>query len=205
MNTRTLLFIPLLSLSVTLSAQQRRAGLLVSNQTVSFPVTGMPSAFYAALHPGIDVYAEQKINKREKNQLHLQINLGVMYHRFFQTAVRLYPWLEYRYTPQGPWRFNAGLGLGYQHAFPAYDILRQSQSGEWVSVPSLRGRPQFMAGLGLGVSRAVKKSEPDGMRLEFRLRTNIQAPFAKSYIPVIPYHAAMLGLSMPLPLKGGKS
>ncbi|MBL7811856.1 MAG: hypothetical protein JNL57_06495 [Bacteroidetes bacterium] len=196
----------LLTAALPLSAQHRewRGGALLSNQVVSFPVTGFPSVFRSAIHPGLDGYLETRLNKKEHNQFVLQLGLGVLYHRFFQTAIKLYPWLDYRYAPKGPWKVSVGLGAGYQHSFPAYGILRKNAAGEWVQIPAWHGRPQFIAGAGLGVSRAMQSDDPDGIRWEFRLRSSIQTPFAKSYIPMIPYNSVMLGLSLPVQCKGGK-
>lgn len=188
------------------SAQIQRAGILASNQAVSFPVSGIPATAYTQFHPGLDVFAERAFGNKERHQWVLSANAGANYHRFFQTALRLYGWGEYQYQPTSGWKLRAGLGLGYLHAFPDYEQFVKNKDGGWDPVSPAKGRPQFLAGLGFGVSRALKKDEPDGLRLELRLRTFLQAPFAGSYVPLLPSNALMLGISAPWPLKkGGKS
>lgn len=188
------------------NAQIQRAGILASNQAVSFPVSGIPATAYSQFHPGLDVFAEKAFGNKERHRWVLSANAGFNYHRFFQTALRLYGWGEYQYNAGSTWKIRAGLGLGYLHAFPDYEQFVKNKDGVWDRVSPVSGRPQFLAGLGFGVSRALKKDTPDGLRLELRLRTFLQAPFAGSYVPLLPCNALMLGISAPWPLKkGGKS
>jgi hypothetical protein len=49
----------------------------------------------------------------------------------------------------------------------------------------------------------LKKDAPDGIRLELRLRSFLQAPFAGSYVPLLPSNALMFGISTPWPMKKG--
>jgi hypothetical protein len=184
-------------------AQIQRVGVLASNQAVSLPLSGLPATAYAQLHPGLDVFAERAFGQKERHQWVLSANAGLNYHRFFQTALRLYAWGEYQYDISERWNIRAGLGLGYLHAFPDYEQFVKKDDGSWKKVSPVAGRPQFLAGVGFGVSRALKKDAPDGIRLELRLRSFLQAPFAGSYVPLLPSNALMFGISAPWPMKKG--
>ena len=185
------------------SAQLNRMGVLISNQTVSFPVTGASSTFHSQFHPGIDLYFQQAPKADLSHQFVYNIGAGIQYHRFFQTGLRIYAWGDYCYQPNAVWQFNAGIGAGYLHAFPDYMRFRQDADGGWEKIPALNGRPQLLAGTGLGVSRAIRKSEPNALRLELRWKSFIQLPFAGSYIPMLPSNALMLGLSASINNKKG--
>jgi hypothetical protein len=185
------------------NAQIQRVGILASNQAVSLPVSGIPATTYSQFHPGLDLFAEKSFGSKEHHQWVLSANAGMNYHRFFQTALRLYGWGEYQYNLNERWDIRAGLGLGYLHAFPDYEQFVKNKDGGWDLVSPVAGRPQFLAGLGFGVSRALKQDKPDGMKLELRLRTFLQARFAGSYIPLLPSNALMLGISAPWPMKKG--
>jgi len=206
MNKIYIAIIPSLFVFSGASAQIQRFGILASNQAVSFPVSGLPATAYSQFHPGLDVFAERAFGQKERHRWVLSANAGLNYHRFFQTALRLYAWGEYQYNISERWNIRAGLGLGYLHAFPDYEQFEKKADGSWKKVSPVAGRPQFLAGGGFGVSRALKKDAPDGIRLELRLRTFLQAPFAGSYVPLLPSNALMLGISAPWPAKkGGKS
>lgn len=187
-------------------AQFNRMTILASNQTVSFPVTGMPATLHSQFHPGLDVCLQKEPLSDLRHRLNYSLGAGLQYHRFFQTGIRLYAWGDYTYTPNAVWRLSAGLGAGYLHAFPDYQRFRQEPDGSWKKIPALHGRPQLLAGAGMGISRALKREEPGGLRLELRWRTFIQLPFAGSYIPMLPSNAFMLGISAPFRnKKGGKA
>jgi hypothetical protein len=195
----------LIASCATSYAQLNRFGIMASNQTVSFPVTGIGNPAHSQFHPGLDAFLEKGADAEQKHQILYSLWAGIQYHRFFQTGLRLYGWGDYCFQPGGTWQIKAGLGAGYLHGFPDYERFTQQDDGSWKKVPALNGRPQFMAGFGLGVSRALKTSDPDGLRLELRWRSMLQLPFAGSYIPLLPSNALMLGLSVPVEtLKGGK-
>jgi len=196
----------LLSFGGDARAQLNRMGVLISNQTVSFPVSGAPSTVHSQFHPAIAFFVQKTPKAGLRHQLIYNVSAGIQYHRFFQTGLRLYAWGDYCYQPNQVWQFHAGLGAGYLHAFPNYERFKQDADGGWEKVPTLYGRPQFLAGAGIGISRAFRKSEPNGLRIEMRWRSFIQLPFAGSYIPMLPSNALMLGLSAPISnKKGGKS
>lgn len=201
------IYLPLLLLGFGMEAkaQNHRIGILASNQTVSFPITGMPGTVYSQFHPGIDLFLQKETKPDLRHQLTYSLCAGVQYHRFFQTGLRLYAWGDYNYRPNAVWQVSAGLGAGYLHTFPDYQRFRQEPDGSWKKIPALNGRPQFLAGAGIGLSRAVRRTEPNNLRIELRWRTFMQLPFAGSYIPLLPSNAWMLGISSPLKSrKGGK-
>lgn len=175
-----------------------RIGVFVSNNITSMPVSGFPKVFYSQFHPGINVCREWKINKKEKEQIWLTANAGGFYHRFVQTAVRLYATVEYRYAFGN--RFSAffGLGGGYVHSFENSETLRMNDEGVYEVKPRISGRPQFMVQADLGGSCALIKNNPASARIIMLLQTGVQGPFVNGYVPLLPVNSFSIGLTVPL-------
>lgn len=185
-------------------AGEFRWGSMLSNNAVSFPITGTLQNF-TAMHPGVDVFLEQRLNKHSKNQFWLTYNAGIYYHRFFQTGIRLYGGFEYRRLIGTRFFLHGGLLLGYLHSLSDYDKFELNTNGTYEKIPNWYGRSQFLIGLGLGVSYAVMKKNPDGLRVQFMLRSFLQGPFAGSYIPILPTNSLMLGFTLPICKKSKNS
>jgi hypothetical protein len=195
----------LITLTLTLPSvtrsQEPRAGIFISNNVTSFPVTRYPKVFYSQFHPGIDICREWKLNKKEKNQFWLTANAGGFYHRFIQTAVRLYATVEYHYVFNNSFTAFAGLGGGYLHSFENMAVLKMNDDGKYEVKSSLIGRPQILGQFNLGCSYAIKKDDANSMRILLQLKTYVQGPFVKNYVPMLPLNSFALGLSIPLKCK----
>lgn len=186
--------------SLSANAQQRIGG-LVSNNTTSLPITGYGTLFYSQYHPGIDVFWEIKLNKKTQNQFWFNADLGGYYHRFFQTAIKLQANLNYRLAISQVLAFDLAIGGGYLHSFTNYDRFKLNENGQYEKISTLEGRPQFIAGFMFGANIGLLKSNLDKIRLLIQFRTNLQGPFAGSYIALIPLNTFSLGISFALPHK----
>jgi len=182
-------------------AQNKNAGFLLSNNVTSFPVTGYPKVFYSQLHPGIDFFYNLKINKKEKNQFWLCADFGGYYHRFIQTAIRLYATVNYLNQINQRLNLFAGLGGGYLHSFENMTTLKLNDEGVYEVKSKLIGRPQMLIAVDLGGNYALKKDNPNSMRLQMNIRTYVQGPFVNGYVPFLPVNTFALGVSIPLTSK----
>jgi hypothetical protein len=183
--------------SVTASAQIRQAGILASNNVTSFPASGYPKVFYSQFHPGIDFFYGWKINKKEKNQFWLIANAGGYYHRFVQTAIRLYASANYQNIINPRLNLMAGLGGGYLHSIENKATLKMNDEGVYEVKNKIIGRPQMLIAVDLGGSYSLKKDNVRSIRLQMNIRTYVQGVFVKGYVPFLPVNTFTVGVSIP--------
>jgi hypothetical protein len=181
--------------------QTPNAGILISNNVTSFPVTGFPRVLYSQFHPGIDVFRDWKINKKEVNQFWVVANAGGYYHRFIQTAVRLFGVIEYRHVLCKNFIGFAGFGAGYLHSFENTAVCKLNTDGVYEVKSKIIGRPQVIAQLNIGCSYTLKKDDPESMKIVLQMRTFLQGPFVKNYVPFAPVNTLAIGLSIPFKCK----
>jgi hypothetical protein len=191
-------FLFLFAFIIMARCEGQQMGMSLSNNVTSFPVTGIPKVFYSQLHPGIDVFRDWKINKKEKNQFFLVADAGGYYHRFIQTAIRLYGSIEYRYIANSRLSLNAGIGAGYLHSFENTAVLKLNDEGHYETKSRIIGRPQVLAQLNIGCSFALKKDDPRSKKVFIQLRTFLQGPFVNNYVPFAPLNSIAVGISVPL-------
>ena len=179
-------------------SQSSSVSAMISNNVASFPVTGYPQLFYSQFHPGIDVAKSWKINKSEKHQLWAAANVGVFYHRFVQTGLKIYPSVDYKYSACKRLRLNIGLGLGYLHSFEDYEVFKLKDGGGFEQKKIWIGRPQFLAALDWGCDYKLKKDAENPPLLVLQFRTNIQGPYVNNYVPILPVNSFLIGITLPL-------
>jgi len=182
-------------------SQEPRFGVTISNNVTSFPVTGYPKVFYSQFHPGLDICREWKLNKKEKNQFWIIANAGGFYHRFIQTAIRLYCSVEYHYVFNSRFTAFTGLGGGYLHSFESGTTLKLNGDGKYEMQSRIIGRPQILGKFNIGCSYALKKDDANSMKILLQMRTYVQGPFVKNYVPMLPLNSFAVGLSIPLKCK----
>ena len=178
-------------------SQSPNAGILISNNVTSYPITGYPQVFYSQFHPGLDVTLDWKINKKEVNQFWVIANAGGYYHRFIQTAIRLFGVIEYRHPLCKNFTAFAGFGAGYLHSFENTAVCKLNSDGVYEVKSKIVGRPQVIAQLNIGCSYSLKKDDPGSMKIILLMRTFLQGPFVKNYVPFAPVNTLAAGLSIP--------
>lgn len=189
----------LLLCSVSSYAQDRSWGVKFSNNITGKPVTTYHQLFYTNFHPGIEGEINFPVNKHVKHQLYVSGNLGVYYHRFMHTGLKLYPEFNYELQIAEKWRFITGIGGGYIHSFENVATLRLTDNGTYEQVSAWKGRPQFMAAFNFGARYLPVKWK--GASLQLSLGTFLQGPFVSGYVPLLPYNTLDLGVQIPLKKK----
>jgi len=182
-------------------SQSPNAGFLISNNVTSLPVTGFPRVFYSQFHPGLDIFRDWKINKKEVNQFWVVANAGVYYHRFIQTAVRLFGVIEYRHALCSRFTLTGGIGGGYLHAFDNTALLELNSDGQYEIKHKITGRPQVLMQVNIGCSYALKKDNAQSAKIVVQMRSFLQGPFVKGYVPLAPVNSFFVGLSVPFKCK----
>jgi hypothetical protein len=181
----------------SLFAQKRNVGFLLSNNVTSFPATGYLKVFYSQFHPGIDFFTGWKINKKEKNQFWLMADAGGYYHRFVQTAIRLYATVNYQNVINPRLNLFAGCGGGYLHSIETEATLKMNDEGVYEVISKITGRPQMLIAIDLGASYALKKDDIRSLRLQVNIRTYVQGTYVKGYVPFLPLNNFSIGISKP--------
>lgn len=190
----------LICFSLLAKSQNSRIGIEFSNNITSFPVTTYPQLFYTQFHPGLDFCKSWRINKNEKNQIWCSGNLGGYYHRFIQTAVRIYPSVEYNRMLGKGFLFHIGLGVGYSLAFENMETFELQDDGTY-KMKTMVARSQYLAMFDWGGSYSIKKDALEGMKISLKFKTFIQGPFVSGYVPMLPVNSVMLGVSIPVKSK----
>lgn len=196
-NLILLLLTVLLGVKEFSFGQSSSAGFLLSNNVTSFPVTGYPKVFYSQFHPGIDLFYGLKLNKKVENQFWLMADAGAYYHRFVQTAIRLYATVNYEKIINTRLDLFAGLGGGYLHSIETEATLKLNDEGNYEVQNKITGRPQMLLAIDLGGTYSLKENEARALRLQINIRTYVQGTFVKGYVPFLPVNTFTIGIVKP--------
>jgi hypothetical protein len=186
----------LLFFSIAGLCQENTWGLKISNYITGKPVVTYHQLFYTSFHPGIEGEVNWQINKSNRHKIYASANLGVYYHRFMHTGLKVYPELNYNYSINQQWMTFFSVGGGYIHSFENVAVLRLNEIGDYDKVNSLVGRPQFMFGYDFGVGYRSEILKGGTLNLSFS--TFLQGPFVSGYVPLLPYNMVSLGFIKPI-------
>ena len=166
----------------------------VSNSHSAKPFGSFLSLFYEDFHPGIEFGYGSVFKSKNKHQWVLEGRLSYMYHRWVQHNIALYAAGGYRYSVTPSWSAEIKLGGGYQHSIANSKVFTITES-EGVKKKKNFGRSQAIANIGFGVSKNL--SPPNGIRVFMEYKQQIQTPFIKEYVPILPYNSLLIGIAIP--------
>ena len=149
-------------------------------------------------HPGFEVGYTFNWKTRNKHDWYQEIKAGYFYHRFVQHAIPIYTDIGYRYKFGAGWSAQTAVGAGYLHSISATDQFELQDGGDYKKKKSI-GRIQGMAVFNLGLGYTFSGRVP--IKLFTTYQQQIQLPFIKSYVPILPYNSLLLGVSFPCKLK----
>ena len=175
-----------------------------SNNTTGVPFVTYDQLFYSNFHPGLDVGLNYKLNSNVKHQLLLNSDIGVFYHRYLQTALKVYPELEYKFVASPKWEFFGGINAGYMYSFENVAVLKLDDNGDYNKISSFNGRNQFMGGLKFGAGFKPSDKE-SGVTYIVAFSSLVQGPFVKGYVPIVPYNSISIGVNFPIIIKNVKN
>ncbi|MFN3404869.1 MAG: hypothetical protein ACK40G_12290 [Cytophagaceae bacterium] len=153
--------------------------------------TSLPTKpFSRPIHPGIQVGTWKVLKERSKSSFIQNFKLGYFFHRYNQHGIQLFTETAYRFKIYKGLGGETMLGLGYLHSIPDMQIF-VLKDGEYVKKRNW-GRPQIMFGLAGGLFYQFEKDFPAAIFLN--LHFWMQAPYVKSYVPMLPNTSLHLGL-----------
>ena len=193
-----ILFLLLAALPILLPAQTFRPKtytISVFNNATMLPPASFTAVLNQPVHPGIAAGMEMAWKEKTYGKWFQNATIGFFSHRYVYRALLLYTQAGYRHY-LGHLSVEGSIEAGYMHAFLLTDRLVPQGDGTYKSKKGF-GKPQFIAGAGLGVgSDLVKKHSARMIFLDYDFR--LQMPFVKSYVPLLPNGAVSLGFQFSL-------
>ena len=191
----TLLVWLLLPLLCAAQKKGKEISLALTNNHSAYPFASFGKLLSGPFHPGIEVGYGFNWKTGRKHDWWQSFKVGVFHHRFVQTAVPIYTQFGYRLKPFNQVHLHGALGAGYLHSVPATAVLKQSNGGEYEKSKGV-GRPQALVNLSFGVRYVMKGKMTPSIFLQYTQQ--LQTPFIKSYVPLLPYNAVAVGICVPL-------
>jgi hypothetical protein len=196
-NMKNMFALLLLLMSVSASAQRqaRFVSIAVTNNNSAFPFSRFGALFTKEFHPGVEVGYGFNWKTNVKHDWYQTFKAGYFFHRFVQHAVPLYTQLGYRYKLQRL-HATAALGAGYLHSVPATAVLELQEDGIYENAKGIgRGQALILLSAGAAYVLAENRSAPT---IFLHYRQQLQTPFIKSYVPLLPYNGIAIGITVPL-------
>lgn len=196
---KPIFFMFMFFISVQLKAQNKdQLTVALTDNASAYPFTMFTGYFKAPVHPGIEFGWSRNFREKKKHDWFRDVKLGYFYHRFVQHGIPLYVNYGYRYKFSKRFNADAALGAGYFHSIAATELLKLDDAGNYKNAKGI-GRPQAMAALTIGAGYVFHISKDQPVKLFLQYQARIQTPFVKSYVPVLPYNQAAIGISFRFP------
>lgn len=186
----------------------------VINNATLLPPASLTAVFNQPLHPGVAVSYEFGWKETLKSPLFRRINtfalgggkvitgkwfqnvgLGWYHHRYVSHSVFLMTQCGYRrYIKK--FSVEASVHGGYLHAFQLTERFVQQSDGGWKNQQGT-GRPQFIAGAGIGLGYDAGYHY-NIRRFFVNYNFRLQMPFVRSYVPLLPNGMLSVGIQFTL-------
>lgn len=201
-KVRSIVFVACIFSVLTATAQhrERAVSFAITNQHSAYPFAAFARLFSKEFHPGIEAGYSFNWKTAPKHDWYQTIRAGYFYHRFVQHAIPLYTQLGYRYKLQQRFGFSAALGAGYLHSVPATAVLKRNDDGMYENAKGI-GRGQALLNFTLGAHYQLTQNGKNDPAVFIEYGQEIQTPFIRSYVPLLPYNHLAVGVSVPLKSK----
>jgi len=187
----------LVSLQTFSQRQQKFVSLAITTNHTAYPFASFGKLFVKDFHPGIEAGYGFNWKTKPKHDWYQTFKGGYFYHRFVQHAIPLYTQFGYRYKWKDHLQLTSAVGGGYLHSIPATAVLKADNDGTYKNAKGI-GRGQALINLSFGAQYMIKKND----RVLFTPFVNyvqqLQTPFIKSYVPLLPYNSLQLGINIPV-------
>ena len=197
----------LLMLSIFLQAQKSNHGkqrfykIAISNSHAAKPFGSFSSLFYQDFHPGIDIGYESTFSNINRTQWFYEVRMAYMFHQWVQHNISLYGNLGVRYEVFRTWLAEIKLGGGYQVSIPQSNVFEITES-DGVKKKKNFGRSQVIGDFGAAVSKNLSRTSAVHLFLEYKQQ--IQTPFIREYVPLLPYNSVLIGIKIPFKQSSSK-
>lgn len=189
----------LLLFVTTIASAQKSRNISIAFQNVgsAYPFSQFGKLVSEIEHPGVEVAYSFYWKSKNKHGWFQDIKLAYFNHRFVQHAFPFYTDIGFRYQLQKKWSAQVALGAGYLHSIPATDKFKLNENGEYKNDKGI-GRAQALAVFNFGTAYTVRTSGKGPVKIFATCQQFIQMPFIKQYVPLLPYNAMLIGVSLPL-------
>ena len=177
--------------------QNKKLSFAFTNSHTAKPFGKFGGLFSDVLHPGFRASYSFNWRTADKHDWFQQFHAGYFYHRYLQHAIPLYTDFGYRYKFSNALSSSASIGAGYMHSIQATAVLAQNNDGVYENGKGM-GKPQFIVNLTMEARYQFNSSSSNSSSIFFNYQQLVQAPFIKSYVPVLPYNVVAFGFSIPL-------
>ncbi len=191
---RTWLILLLFTCCTAMAQPKRYFSAAWTDQCTTYPFARAIGLVKEPLHPGFELAWGKDLKIKAKHDWYREILAGYFYHRFLQHGIPLYIRYGYRYKFSKKLSADASLGAGYFHSISAVDLLKRDANGNYHAAKGI-GRPQGMAAFTMGVGYGFHLMKDRTAKVFLQYQARLQAPFVKSYVPMLPYTQIALGLS----------
>jgi hypothetical protein len=165
------------------SWKQKPFSVSVFNNASMMPPASLLATFNQPLHPGVEASYEFGWKQSSDVKLFQNASIGYFYQRYLYQAILLYSRAGYRRN-FGNFSTEGSLQAGYMHALLLTDRAVFQSDGSYKAKKGI-GKPQFIAGAGLGFGYDLGY-ERQQRRIFLNYDFRIQMPFVKSYVPLLP-------------------
>jgi hypothetical protein len=173
-----------------------------TNAHTAKPFGSFGSLFTKELHPGFEFAAGMNWKTKAKHDWFQEIRFGYFYHRWVEHSFALYTEFGYRYKLPAHFEIEARLGGGYTRVIVANEIFSDGYDKDRQYTKITSGKNQAIITTSFAASKSISKA--NDTKVFFQYQQRIQTPFVQSYIPLLPYNMAMIGLRIRLHSQNNK-
>ncbi len=194
--TKNLLIIPFCLFFLQASAQRnRQVSVAITSNSTAMPFSKLGGLFKTPVHPGVEFGYGINWKTRRKHDWFQTFKAGYFYHRFVQHAIPVYTTFGYRYKFLEALDAETSFGAGYMHSVPATAKYRLNSSGEYENNKGI-GRMQAIAVFNIGGNYNINRKAKRPKSIFALYQQQLQMPFIKSYVPLLPYNTFVLGVKV---------
>lgn len=195
MKKALLLYLLVLPWSLCAQQKDQQLSLALTNVHSAYPFASFSKLFSGPYHPGVELGYGFNWSSKKRHDWFQAFRAGYFFHRFVQHGITLYTQGGYRYKPWKQVHFSGALGLGYLHSIPATGVYELNDDGAYEKAKGL-GRAQLLVNLSIA-GRYLLCDQPGSAAIFLQYTQQLQAPFIKSYVPLLPYNQMAVGVSIP--------
>lgn len=162
------------------------------------PFSGKLGVIHQPVHVGFRVGAGIPLKNTDHYRWTQHLHLGYVHQRLIHHVFQLYGENEIDYKLIAGLRGKAGLNLGYAHVINTKytRVYKLNEAGVYERAAQ-GGVPRLMGGIDFGLGYDFD-SEHTRIQPFVQYQFWVLAPFVKSYVPVLPNSAVLIGLQYQL-------
>ena len=195
MRKLTLLLLVMMIMSSAMAQRPKYVTASLINAQTAKPFGSFSRLMTGDFHPGFEIGGGMNWSTKKKHDWFQEIRLSYFYHRFVHHSLSFYTEAGYRYKLSEGFALEARIGGGFSRVIVANQVFTDGyEKDRYTKI--VAGRSQAIITTSFGLSKVIIKEK--NLKAFFQYQQRIQTPFVQSYIPLLPYNIAMLGVNIPL-------